>query len=105
MQEAGYKQTKLLEKITRSNSSLEKLGLIGKKNIKKTRKEAELEWEAKRPDQEAKREIGEKLRSKQKTEKEEYKERQDSILPQISKTTCWQIFSFFPCVFASTSCF
>lgn len=43
LQEAGYEQTKLLEKTTRSNSGLEKLGLTRKENLERTKKKAKLE--------------------------------------------------------------
>ena len=40
---AGLEQTKLLEKTTQGNSGSEKLGLTRKKDLKRTKKETELE--------------------------------------------------------------
>lgn len=50
LQKADCGQIKLSEKITEGNSSLEKLGLTGEKDLKGTKKERGSEWEAERPE-------------------------------------------------------
>lgn len=83
-----------MRKTTGANSDPEKSGLIRKKDLKKRKKETELEWEVEGPKQEAEREIGEKTGLEQEVEREKELEQQDSISLQVLKIAYWQIFSF-----------
>lgn len=70
LQKAVSRQIILLEKTTRNNLDLEKLRLIGKKDLKKTRKKARPEWKAKGLKQEAEEEIKEEAKLEREAKKE-----------------------------------
>lgn len=74
LREVGCRQIKLLGKITRGNSSLERSGLKREKDLEETKQKIGSERKVEKPEWEAEREMGEEAKPEQKAENEKKEE-------------------------------